>query len=304
MFAKSSVFGLIFCLVAPFILFANQALAQTGIAPQPPEGMVLIPGQTFQMGIDQSDLPTLVKMGHKVPHMDSLNALWWFGDEIPRHPVTLDSFYIDRYEVTNAQFAQFVRATGYKAQGNWQKYARKSRENHPVVNVTWNDAQAYARFAGKRLPTEAEWECAARGGRPVKWFPWGNNPDPTRANYRAQGESFFAGLIRIIGLRKMGTKPVGSYPPNGYGLYDVCGNVSEWCANERKPYPGALSQKWFYTKYGPHGSGKNPFYGKAIRGGNWESPNSVFIRITNRRGEKPDYFSRNLGFRCVRSVRK
>ena len=267
-----------------------------------PEGMVLIPGGTFEMGIDKADLEQLVEMGRGVPHMSELHAYRWFGDEIPRHTVKIDSFYIDIYEVTNRQFRQFVQQTGYQAEGDWQKYAQKHRMDHPVVNVTWNDAKAYAEWAGKRLPTEEEWEYAAKGGKAVKWFPWGDSPDPARANYRHQGESFWAGVVRLIGLRKMGTKPVGSYEPNGFGLYDMCGNVSEWCENVYKPYPDGPQEDEIYTGHGLFKKSQKPMYGKAIRGGNWQSPNAVFVRITHRNEAVSSHFSNDLGFRCASSV--
>jgi formylglycine-generating enzyme required for sulfatase activity len=264
--------------------------------------MVLIPGGTFEMGVDPKDLKELEKMGRKVPHMNKDIAKAWFGDETPKHTVTVDTYYMDIYEVTNRQFKKFVKATGYKAKGNWKKYAKKKRMDHPVVNVTWHDARAYAKWAGKRLPTEAEWEYAAKGGRDVKWFPWGDSPDPNRANYRHQGESFFAGLIRLLGLRRMGTKPVGSYAPNGFGLYDMIGNVREWCENDRDPYPGGPKNDEIYRGYGVRRKGKKA-HGKAARGGHWQDSNAVYIRLNERSGILPDTARRDLGFRCVKSFK-
>ena len=264
-----------------------------------PEGMVLIPGGRFEMGPDKEDLKELVEMGCKVPHMNETHAYRWFGDEIPRHTVEIDSFYMDTYEVTNRQFRQFVQETGYEAQGDWQKYAKEDRLDHPVVNVTWNDAKAYAKWAGKCLPTEAEWEYAAKGGRDVKWFSWGDLPEPTRANYMHQGESFFAGIVRLLGLRKIGTKPVGSYEPNGFGIYDMCGNASEWCENIRKPYPDGPQEDWIYARVSPFKKNQKPVYGKAVRGGSWRSPNPVFVRLNGRNGFVPGYFGNDLGFRCA-----
>jgi len=267
-----------------------------------PEGMVLIPAGTFEMGIDEEDLKQLVEMGRKVPHMSELHAKWWFGDEIPKHAIELDSFYMDKCEVTNKQFEQFVEETGYEAQGNWRKCAKKDRMDHPVVNVSWHDAKSYAQWAGKRLPTEAEWEYAAKGGKDVTWFPWGDSPDPQLANYRHQGETFFSGIPRLLGLIKVRTTPVGSYPPNGFGLYDMCGNVKEWCENERKPYPGGPKEDWIYTRYGPFREGAKPVYGRAVRGGSWLSPNAVFVRLTDRHRFEPDTSSWERGFRCAKSV--
>ncbi len=279
--------------VTILLLFAFSSLpAQNGSAPAKEPKMILIPAATFQMGIDSADIKELAKMGEDVPHMNLRLARYWFGDETPKHEVHVDSFYIDAYEVTNKQFKEFVDATGYKAEGDWEEYATPERMNHPVVNVSWKDANAYAKWAGKRLPTEAEWEYAARGGSNYKWFWWGNNPDATKTNYRSEGESFFEGVWRLLGLRKIGTKEVGSYSPNGFGLYDVLGNVSEWCQDVFKPYEGNKSDKKIFKKN----------Y-RVVRGGNWESPNPVFIRITSRHGADPKSFSYNRGFRCVKAVR-
>ncbi len=278
------------------ILFGIGMLFAQKEQPSPPE-MVLIPGGTFEMGMDLQDLPEIMDMGKKVPHMDETHALFWFADETPRHQVQVEPFWMDQHEVTNRQFKAFVQATGYQAEGNWQAFASDDRLDHPVVNVSWNDAAAYAAWAGKRLPTEAEWEFAARGGKKVKWFPWGNEPNPQMANYRFQGETFLAGLIRLAGLRKIATKVVKSYPSNGYGLYDMCGNVWEWCQDDYQPYAGGPVQEGMYktTENG------QPF--KVIRGGSWDTPNAVFIRITNRNALAPSQFRWDVGFRCVKSVK-
>jgi formylglycine-generating enzyme required for sulfatase activity len=263
--------------------------------------MVLIPGGTFKKGINEEDLAELVKIGERVPHMNRANAKWWFGDEIPSHRAEVKPFLMDKYEVTNRQFKEFIKKTSYKAQGKWQKYASKDRMDHPVVNVTWHDARAYAKWAGKRLPTESEWEYAAKGGGKVKWYTWGNSPDPKMANYRYQGETFFSGIPRVLGLRKINTKPVGSYASNGYGIFDMCGNVGEWCDDLHQPYPGGPDDKGLYNRYRPK-KDQEMVYAKVVRGGSWESPNPVFIRITSRKGFRPEYFTYNLGFRCVKSI--
>lgn len=300
---KHWMLPLIISFITHLALAQSDTTGMDSLDTEIPAGIVLISGGTFEMGIAKEELEHLVEMGHKVPHMSETHAYWWFGDEIPNHSVEIDSFYMDAYEVTNRQFECFVRETEYKAQGDWRKYFKEDRLDHPVVNVTWNDARAYAEWAGKCLPTEAEWEYVAKGGNPVKWFPWGDSPDPTRANYRYQGESFFAGIVRLLGLRKMGTKPVGSYEPNGFGLYDMCGNVSEWCENVRKPYPDGPQEDWIYSRYGPFKKNEKPVYGKAVRGGSWQEPNPVFVRLNNRKGFVPDYSANGLGFRCVKSIR-
>ena len=169
--------------------------------------MVRIPAGEFQMGSNE------------------------IMEATPRHAVYLDAFYMDPYEVTNAQFKAFVDANP-----EWRKdnipseyhngnYLRlwdgndypKGKANHPVVYVSWYAAMAYAKWVGKRLPTEAEWERAARGGIAHKRYVWGNARNPGRANYGYYGRH---------------TQPVGSYLPNGFGLYDMGGNVWELCLDE------------------------------------------------------------------------
>ena len=173
-----------------------------------PEGMVLIPAGEFEMGSRTGK-----------------------NNERPVHTVYLDAFYMDIHEVTNAQYKVFIDANP-----QWQKaniaeeyhdgvYLRlwdgnhypKGKADHPVIYVSWYAAMAYAEWAGKRLPTEAEWEKAARGGLVGKAYPCGDTFDETRANY---GRYF--------------NKPIAvkQYPPNGYGLYDMAGNISEWCLDE------------------------------------------------------------------------
>ena len=171
-----------------------------------PTDMVWIPAGEFQMGSD-SDTP----------------------DGKPKHPVTLKAFYIDQYEVTNAQYKAFVDANPhwrkdqiprtyhdgyYLAHWNGNDYPF-DKGNCPVVYVSWYAAMAYAQWAGKRLPTEAEWEKAARGGLINKIYPWGDLIDASKSNY-------FSGTGK-------GLTPIGSYPSNDYDLYDMAGNVREWC---------------------------------------------------------------------------
>ncbi len=279
---------------------SGAAVADPGKAPK---GMVLIPGGLFFMGTDEEDLPELAEMGKDVPHMSEDLARGWFGHETPKHRVEMAPFYMDVHEVTNAAFGAFIEATGRVAEGPWKDYDSWERRKHPVVGVTWADATAYARWAGKRLPTEAEWEYAARGGMGVKWFPWGDLPDPRFANYRAQGESFVAGLLRLVGLRKIGTSKVGQYIENDYGLFDVCGNVREWCADAYGIYEGAIDDVIpddEVEQFGCNG-GEDRGTLRAVRGGSWDSPNAVFIRIRMRSGFAPEYYARTLGFRCAKS---
>ena len=245
--------------------------------------MVLVPAGEFQMGSNENDAE---------------------NDEKPMHTVYVDAFYIDKYEVTNAQYKEFIDANP-----QWQKgrIPRKyhdgdylkhwkgnnyppSKGNHPVVYVSWYAAMAYAQWAGKRLPTEAEWEKAARGGLAGKKYTWGNLFDSSKANY---GEN--------IG----DTTAVGIYPANGYGLYDMTGNVWEWCLDEYEANFYSISL------------GHNPLTGgtvnnilsdftnvksvRVLRGGSWVS-NIKFVRVSDRTRFTPKITNKARGFRCVKPV--
>jgi serine/threonine-protein kinase len=210
-----------------------------------------------------------------------------------RREVHLDAFYIDRTPVTNLQFRTFLEVTGYRPedQGSTRFLAHWARgsiprglEHHPVVFVSWLDARAYATWAGKRLPTEAEWEKAARGTDGRK-YPWGKGePTPTRANF---------------GGRHKSTLPVGSFPEgvSPYGVLDLAGNVWEWCEDVDDPA--------FYTDGPSHNpkSTRKPersFY--VMRGGSWMY-GAQALRTTSRTSFEPHYRFAAGGFRCVRPVR-
>ena len=107
---------------------------------------------------------------------------------------------------------------------------------------------------------------------------------------------------KLFGSVTIQTRPAGCYPSNGFGLYDMCGNVREWCADDRLPYPGGPDEDWIYTQYGPFSEDEEPFYGKATRGGCWDDPNAVFVRINDRDGWDPNDSEYWLGFRCAKSV--
>ena len=181
-------------------------------------------------------------------------------------------FYMDAYEVTIGQFKKFLKASGYKPDMsiNWNYvYKYSPTEKHPMIYVNWQDARAYSRWAGKRLPTEDEWEFAARGGLKNKEYPWGNDVSLARdyANYEGTG-----------GKDKWDrtTAPVGRFKPNGYGLFDIAGNVKEWC------------QDWFDSK---------ELY-RVLRGGRW-SNTADSLRVAVRSYLYPSGGSSTLGFRCV-----
>ncbi|MEK7399599.1 MAG: SUMF1/EgtB/PvdO family nonheme iron enzyme [Candidatus Poribacteria bacterium] len=219
--------------------------------------MVLIPAGEFQMGSNDGE-----------------------NDEKPVHAVYLNAFYMDKYEVTNTQYGKFMKESKHEAPKYWNDSSFNT-PNHPVVGVSWNDAKAYAEWAGKRLPTEAEWEKAARGGLVGKLYPWGDTLTHDDANYNGTGGK---------DIWKY-TSPVGSFAPNGYGLYDMAGNVWEWCAD------------WYDSNYysnSPKSNPAGPSSGelRVLRGGSWSDNLVNALRVAFRYYVNPLYYS-SIGFRCV-----
>ena len=213
--------------------------------------------------------------------------------EAPPHRVYLDAFYMDRLEVTNARYQIFVQATRHRPPQHyvdpvydlWQGTSPlPGAADLPVVNVDWLDAEAYCRWAGKRLPTEAEWEKAARGtdGRA---YPWGNDaPTFARVNFSR----------RWLGLQTL--QPVGSFESGSspYGVLDMAGNVWEWVSD------------WYdegYYAAAPERSPQGPPRGlsKVLRGGSWTNTADL-VRVTNRRADDPEMRNSDVGFRCARSL--
>ncbi|HIB92343.1 TPA: hypothetical protein EYO57_35030, partial [Candidatus Poribacteria bacterium] len=173
--------------------------------------MVLIPAGSFEMG------------DHFNEGSDS---------ERPVHTVELDRFYMDVNQVTVGQFRRFVQESGYQYDGNWDEINTYSpTDEHPMVSVNWNDAVAYCNWAGKRLPTEAEWEYAARGGLVGQRYAWGEDkPDGSHCNFADKNADLDWADMKVNDGYQY-SAPVGSYPANGYGLYDMAGNVWEWCSD-------------------------------------------------------------------------
>lgn len=205
-------------------------------------------------------------------------------DEQPQRTIHLDTFSIDRYEVTNHQYQQFVAATGHRKAAPPSRYAKsmgKMRSpNQPVVYVSWDDAVAYCRWKGKRLPTEAEWEKAMRGTDGRLW-PWGNQEKPNGANWgRVQdGHDVSA---------RVGTFPTDKSP---YGVMDGAGNVMEWVAD------------WYqeaYYKDSPDKDPPSPEFGifRVMRGGGYTTTGGD-LRITSRSRMVPDFRDETIGFRCA-----
>jgi formylglycine-generating enzyme required for sulfatase activity len=269
-----------------------------------PDGMTLVfvPAGDFLMGSDKSQDASA------------------FDNEFPQHSVYLDAFWIDSTEVTNAMFAKFVAATQYKTdaekKGNapiweamrsdqvdgayWQHPLGPSSDltglqNYPVVQVSWNDAQAYCEWAGRRLPTEAEWEKAARG-TDGRLFPWGNQP-PTGelVNFADKHQApavSWANPNEDDGYELV--SPAGNYPAGAspYGALDMAGNVWEWTAD------------WYGQDYYAVSPTSNPVGpstgdGRVVRGGSW-TMDARGVRTTFRAGPVPaDYAENNIGFRCA-----
>jgi formylglycine-generating enzyme len=310
--------------------------------------MVFIPGGTFMMGGDNEQASE---------------------DELPKHTVTVDSFWMDKHEVTNAQFAKFVTATGYittaERKPDWEEMKKTlppgsqnpgeselvpaslvfsppdhavnlddysqwwkwvpgadwkhpkgpgssigGMQNFPVVHISWDDANAYCKWAGKKLPTEAQWEFAARGGLINEIYPWGNehiNSGKPKAN---TWEGNFPNMNTLAdGFAELA--PAMSFKPNGYGLYDMAGNVWEWCADYyRNDYYATLKQSGVANNpQGPTDSydPDEPYMKKrVVRGGSFMCNESYCTgyRVARRMKSSPDTGSSNVGFRCVSTKRK
>ncbi len=221
-------------------------------SPVAPAGMVFIPAGTFMMGNNASEDPS----------------------DTPEHQVTVQAFFLDRLEVTNEDYLQFVKATRHAPPQHWENGTfAQGEEKFPVVNVSWQDAQDYAAWAGKRLPTEAEWEYAARG-TDQRLYPWGNQYNPQKLNAR-DGK-----LNRPVAV---GSYPEGASP---FGILDMAGNVAEWTASTYEPYPGSTAK--------PR-SGR-----KIIRGGHFGADSS-FAKTTTRGSTNPNP-DLAYGFRCAKDI--
>ncbi len=251
-----------------------------------PEGMVTIPAGEFTMGTDAKDEGNhALSVGLTRP---------WFADERPEHRVYTKSFYIDKYEVTNRKYYIFCQATDHKPPRHWggAKYPEGTGD-FPVTGVNYFDASAYAEWAGKRLPSEAEWEKAARGEY-GSVYPWGNRFDPAAAN--------ISGSKKITAGHHL--KPVGSFPKGAspYGVEDMIGNAWEWVWEYYQPYPESDDSN-------------NKDYGKkyvVVRGlsylGVGHFPKKDYMKVVALKAraayrEKQNPFARqkDLGFRCARN---
>jgi formylglycine-generating enzyme required for sulfatase activity len=241
--------------------------------------MILIPAGEFLMGTSAADAIEMEKGYGWRPK--------WFADEMPQHRVTLDAYYIDETPVTNAEYKHFLDANPeHPAPSDWDQSQRNcslGKDDHPVVFVSWSDADAYARWARKRLPTEAEWEKAARGTEGRR-FPWGQEFDHRCCNTSSSG------LRSTTAVRQY--MEIGDSP---YGVIDMAGNVWEWCAD----WYDAEYYKRSFT-YNPLGPDADDW--RVLRGGAWDiTPD--YTRCASRDYIVPDQGYGTVGFRCVMAVR-
>jgi len=257
-FIRLAVFGILFAGLVREGATSTSMLK--GSHASAPKDMVLIPEGSFIMGSD---------------------ARW--PDEGPMHTVYLGGFYIDKFEVTNSEYQEFISSTARAAPMDWENNRFPAgKAKHPVVYVTWFDANDYCHWRGKRLPTDAEWEKAARG-TDGRWFPWGNDFDAKKAN--------------VPQLKLGGTTPVGQFPKgvSPYGVFDMAGNVWEWTASWYKAYPGNRRPTENYgEKY------------RVLKGGSWIDCSGYHCGISapnfNRSFFNPGTKNNGFGFRCARSI--
>ncbi|MGV8091526.1 MAG: formylglycine-generating enzyme family protein [Mangrovibacterium sp.] len=310
------------------------------------QGMVLIPGGSYVMGGD---------------------SIWGRSDEFPHHMVNISPFYMDEHEVTNGQFKEFIKATGYvttaERKPEWEELKKQlppgtpkppdevlvpaslvfkstagpvplndpsawwkwvpgadwrhpqgpessieGMDHYPVIHVSWEDASAYARWAGKRLPTEAEWEFAARGGKQQVIYPWGNEQIHSGKPKTNSWDGHFPDR-NTVQDGYPGLAPVKQYPPNGYGLYDMGGNVWEWCADwyHADYYADCVQNKITDNPQGPETSWDpdEPYALKKVtRGGSFLCNDQYCsgFRVSARMKTTWDTSLSHTGFRCVVSV--
>jgi sulfatase modifying factor 1 len=234
---------------------------------QAAETMVTIPAGEFTMGRTRETSDDNTNMRPMI-----------LRDDRPAHKVFLDAFSIDAHEVTHAQYEAFIKATGHHTPYHWLGgELPEGKGQLPIYNVDWQDANAYCQWAGKRLPTEAEWEKAARGGLEAQDYPHGDKITLADARYNMSD----------------GPGPVGKFKPNAFGVFDMAGNVSEWVND------------WFDRTYYEAAPAKNPTgpetgkY-KMVRGGAWsDGPRRVTVFFRN--WVRPNQTTPNIGFRCAKS---
>ena len=276
---RKVVLTILFCLCA-----TASAVAQTAA----PEGMVQVPAGKFWMGrefeifIDSGDFVARDKM-----------------DDKPANHVYVDGFSIDKYEVTNTDYAKFVQATGAKPPWHWpQGKIPMGEEKYPVANVNWYEATDYCKWLGKRLPTEAEWEKAARGGLDRAHYSWGDDTidkDTEEGLLSPQSALRNTNTPVPATLGRPRANPVGTFAPNGYGLFDITGNVMEWTNDwyDNNYYP-------FMPKNNPKGPEKGRY--KSVRGAGYADGGGDGEEklVSYRNFSDPDTRMTTIGFRCAK----
>jgi serine/threonine-protein kinase len=239
----------------------------TPAAPVIPLGMVIVKAGTYTIGSEDGD-----------------------PMEAPRHPVALGAYYIDRTEVTNADYAKFVKATGHEPPANWKGGSLPAgRDDFPVTGVSWQDAADYAAWAGKRLPTEAEWEAAARGSEARK-YPWGNEWQGGFANIGVRTAEKEDATRYPSGIGEVGKYPQSVSP---LGALDMIGNVWEWVADEISLYPGSSA-----TLPAPTGDATGAL--RVIRGGAYDGDKKHDASYRGFLDGNRPY--PKVGFRCAKSA--
>ncbi len=258
--------------------------------------MVFIPAGEFTMGSTPEQIQSYLKNFDGVP-FDAFQA------EIPKRQIALDAYYIDQYEVSNRLYRRFIETTGRPSPQFWED-KRFQQPDYPVLGVTWYDADAYCKWAGKRLPTEAEWEKAARGSEGY-FYPWGNSWDSKRTNTASYwaGQSFPSitkwaeWMQTALDQGKAGPVEIGKFSSgiSPYGVHDMAGNVSEWVFDWYTPY---VSQSTLIRN--PKGADSGAM--KVHRGGSW-SVSSIFARSAYRARENPERGSPYIGMRCAKTAK-
>ena len=234
-----------------------------------PEGMVYIPAGEFIMGVD---------LENEKKYPDSYGFIKPpYENETPLHKVSMKGFYIDKTEVSVGAYKLFLDGASHPPPKGWDKIDLGQWKDYPVVHISWDDAVAYARWAGKRLPTEAEWEYAARG-TDGRRFPWGDDFNENKTNASQKG------------MLPVGVTPSDKSP---YGVLDMAGNVSEWVADYYEPYPGNVYPDKDYNKgY------------RVIRGGSYGGPGHYFMeyymRCSIRSFAAFEKTHTEVGFRCAK----
>jgi formylglycine-generating enzyme required for sulfatase activity len=276
----------VWLVVFPVMLVFGCSRAVTEVPEDSPKDMVLVSAGTFLMGTNEDiDRDNFYEFGFNKP---------FFTDAAPGQEIYLDAYYIDKYEVSNKQYFEFVRATNHAVPAHWKgKIVPAGFEKFPVRHVNWIDASEYCKWAGKRLPSEAEWEKAAKG-EDSRRYPWGNEFSFTKANVSENAE--IPGGAREIGSYETGKSP--------YGAYDMAGNVWEWTDDWYKAYPDSTYET---PKFGETYKVVRGNSGQRIAHFSGEKNREIVERFSStvfRLPALPQLARNDFGIRCVKSLSK